>query len=120
MNRWVLLKHRVFFRDSVETHYDFLVEDNADCLTWKLFNIPLINKGLVEIVKQPNHRLIWLSRLEYELSGNRGLVKRIDNGTFINSISEENCKDLKITLNGKILNGLFEISGNFCKLTNKN
>ena len=32
----------------------------------------------IDIIKQPNHRLIWLSRIEHELSENRGFVKRID------------------------------------------
>ena len=118
MNRWVLLKHRVVLRNSVETHYDFLVEDSSFCLTWKFFKVPLINRGFVEIVKQPNHRLVWLSRSEYKLSGNRGLVKRIDHGTFINSTCKSNCQHLGLILDGELLNGLFEISGNFCKLTN--
>ena len=73
MNRWVLLEHKILNSKFIDIHYDFLVEDKLDCLTWKLHEIPLLNKGFVKIVIQPNHRLVWLSRFEYQLSNNRGL-----------------------------------------------
>ena len=74
MNRWVLLEHKILCNNLIDIHYDFLVEDQSDCLTWKFHQIPLLNKGSVGIEKQPNHRLVWLSRVEYQLSNNRGLV----------------------------------------------
>ena len=80
MNKWVLLEHKVYSANSVDIHYDFLIEDEIDCLTWKLLKLPLPDQDPVEIFRQENHRLVWLSREEYELSGNRGLVKRIDHG----------------------------------------
>ena len=119
MNRWVLLEHKVSLGKLVDIHYDFLVEDKTDCLTWKFLEIPSSKKGFVEIVKQPSHRLIWLSRLEHELSSNRGLVQRIDHGTFINVSPNLDFSEFKLILDGNLLNGLFEISGNFCKLTKK-
>ena len=119
MNRWVLLEHKVSVGNLVDIHYDFLVEDKIECLTWKFVEIPLLNKGFIEIVRQPNHRLIWLSRMEYELSRNRGVVKRIDNGTFKYVSHKLDCEELKLSLDGNLLNGIFEISGNFCKLTKK-
>ena len=117
MNRWVLLEHKILSRNIFDIHYDFLVEDKYDCLTWKLDEIPSINKGLIKIGKQPNHRLVWLSRVEYQLSNNRGLVKRIDHGTFSDIVHKQNPQQLKIILNGKILKGLLQIDGNFCQLT---
>ena len=87
MNKWVLLEHKVYSANSFDIHYDFLVENGIDCLTWKFLKIPLLNQASVEIIKQPNHRLVWLSRIEHELSDNRGFVKRIDHGIF-KSISE--------------------------------
>tara|TARA_Y100001970_G_C14222383_1_gene853452 strand:+ start:394 stop:756 length:363 start_codon:yes stop_codon:yes gene_type:complete len=116
MNRWVLLEHKVFTGNLVDIHYDFLVEDEVDCLTWKFLEIPSLNKGFFEIVRQPNHRLVWLSRVEYELSRNRGLVKRIDHGVYINVLLKLDLPELKLILDGKILSGLFEISDNFCRL----
>ena len=117
MNRWVLLEHKVFIRNLLDIHYDFLIEDVSDCLTWKFLEIPSSTKGFIEIVRQPNHRLVWLSRLEHELSNNRGEVKRIDYGTVRYLSCKSDFQDLLVILDGSILNGLFEISGNCCRLT---
>ena len=59
MNRWVLLEHKVYSANSLDIHYDFLVENGTDCLTWKFLKLPLLNKASIEISKQPNHRLLW-------------------------------------------------------------
>ena len=120
MNRWVLLEHKIFSNNLFDVHYDFLVENQLDCLTWKFHEIPSINKGSVEIEKQPNHRLVWLSRLEYQLSNDRGFVKRIDNGTFSNIFHNQNSKELEIILNGNLLKGLLRINNNFCHLKKNN
>ena len=120
MNRWVLLEHKIVGSKLLDIHYDFLIEDQLECLTWKFNEIPTLNKGLVEIGKQPNHRLVWLSRIEYKLSNNRGLVKRIDNGTFSYISNYQDSQELQIILNGKILNGVFTIDDNYCQLTKKN
>ena len=120
MNRWVLLEHKIIVRKLIDIHYDFLVEDRSDCITWKFHEIPELNKGFVEIRKQPNHRLIWLSRVEHQLSNNRGLVKRIDHGIFSYVSHNQDSQELKIILNGNLLNGLFMIDGNFCQLTKNN
>ena len=117
MNRWVLLEHKVYSSYSFDIHYDFLIENGIDCLTWKFLKLPLLNKASIEIYKQPNHRLIWLSRIEHELSGNRGFVKRIDHGMFKNVSREVDSKYCRFILDGEILYGLFEISGNFCRLS---
>ena len=117
MNKWVLLEHKVFLGTSLSIHYDFLIENEIDCLTWKFFKIPLLNKASVEILKQPNHRLVWLSREQYELSGNRGFVKRIDHGIFKDVADSFESRCFKFILDGKLLNGLFEISGNSCRLS---
>ena len=119
MNKWVLLEHKIVVNNISDIHYDFLVEDNADCFTWKFYEIPLINKGFVKVVKQPNHRLVWLSRNKYQLSNNRGLVKRIDHGSFSDIFYNQDLQELKIILNGKLLKGLLTINGNFCQLTKK-
>ena len=119
MNRWVLLEHRIFGNNLIDIHYDFLLEDQSDCFTWKFHEIPALDKGFVEIGKQSNHRLVWLSRDEHQLSNNRGFVKRIDHGTFSYIVHNQDSQELKIILNGKLLNGLLTIDGNFCKLTKK-
>ena len=120
MNRWVLLEHKILKDNSIAIHYDFLVENQLDWFTWKFNEIPSINKGLIKIIKQPNHKLVWLSRVEYELSNNRGLVKRIDHGSFSYILNNQQSQKLKINLNGQILKGLLIIDSNFCQLITNN
>ena len=117
MNKWVLLEHKVYFSNSVNNHYDFLIEDGIDCLTWKFLKLPLLNQPSIEISKQPNHRLVWLSRIEHELSDNRGFVKRIDHGIFKSVSDKWDSEYYRFILDGELLYGLFEISGNFCRLS---
>ena len=120
MNNWVLLEHKVYSGKSLDIHYDFLVENGIDCLTWKFLKLPQLNQDSIDIVKQPNHRLVWLTRIEYELSRNRGFVKRIDHGIFKNVSDKLDSEDLRLILNGRVLNGLLEISGNSCRLSKNN
>ena len=118
MNKWVLLEHIVYSANSFDIHYDFLVENGIDCLTWKLSKIPLLNQASIEISKQQNHRLVWLSRIEHELSENRGFVKRIDHGIFKNVSDKLDSEYYRLILDGELLYGLFEISANSCRLSN--
>jgi len=120
MDKWVLLEHKVSSANSFNIHYDFLVENGIDCLTWKFFKVPLLNQSSIEIFKQPNHRLIWLSRVEHELSGNRGFVKRIDHGRFKKVSDTLDSDNFTFILDGELLNGSFEISGNSCTLSKNN
>ena len=113
MNRWVLLEHKTF---ANEVHYDFLIENGADCLTWKLFAIPSTDVGMVKIKNQPNHRLIWLTRLDYELSNDRGHVRRIDHGTYKLLSNDISFKNIIYLLNGEKMNGKFIIENNLCNL----
>ena len=117
MSKWVLLEHKVYSANSLDIHYDFLVENGIDCLTWKFLKIRLLNQASIEISKQPNHRLIWLTRIKHELSDNRGLVKRIDHGIFKNVSDKLDSEYYRFILDGKLLYGLFEISGNSCRLS---
>ena len=117
MNKWVLLEHKVFSGKSFDIHYDFLVEKKTDCLTWKLLKLPLLNQASVKILKQPNHRLVWLSRIEKELSGNRGFVKRIDHGILKNVSDKFDSEYYRFILDGELLYGLFEISTDSCRLS---
>jgi len=119
MNKWVLLEHKVYSGNSFDIHYDFLVENGTDCLTWKFLKLPLLNNSSTEIFKQPNHRLVWLSRVEHELSDNRGFVKRVDHGISKKVSDNLDSECFRFILDGELLYGLFEISGNFCRLRKK-
>ncbi len=120
MNKWVLLEHKVYSAKSLDIHYDFLIENGKDCLTWKFLKLPLLNQTSVEIMRQPNHRLVWLSRIEHELSGNRGFVKRLDHGIFKKVSYKLESEYYQFILDGKLLHGMFEISGNSCRLSKNN
>ena len=120
MNKWVLLEHKVYSANSFDIHYDFLVENGIDCLTWQFLKLPLLNKASIEISKKPNHRLVWLSRLEHELSEKRGFVKRIDHGKTKNLYEKLDSECFRYMSDGALLNGLFEISGNSCRLNKNN
>jgi hypothetical protein len=120
MNKWVLLEHKVYSDNSLDIHYDFLIENGIDCLTWKFLKIPLLNQASIEIFKQPNHRLVWLSRIEHELSHNRGLVKRVDHGISKNVSENLDSECFRFILDGQHLYGLFEISGHSCRLSKNN
>ena len=117
MNKWVLLEHKVYSVNSFDIHYDFLVENGIDCLTWKFLKLPLLNQASIEISKQANHRLVWLSRKDYELSDNRGFVKRIDHGIFKNVSDKLDSEYYRFILDGELLYGLLEISVNSCRLS---
>ena len=117
MDKWVLLEHEVYNAKSKDIHYDFLVENGIDCLTWKFLKLPLLNQASIAIYKQPNHRLVWLSRIEHELSDNRVLVKRIDHGIFKNVSDKLNSEYHRFILDGEVLYGLIEISSNSCRLS---
>ena len=117
MNKWVLLEHKVCSNNSFDIHFDFLVENGIDCLTWKFLKLPFLNQASIEISKQPNHRLVWLSRIEHELSDNRGFVKRIDHGIFKSISDQLDSEYYRFILDGELLYGLFEISANSCRLS---
>ena len=117
MNKWILLEHKVYSANSFDIHYDFLVENGIDCLTWKFLKLPSLNQASTEIIKQANHRLVWLSRIEHELSDHRGFVKRIDHGIFKSVSDKLDSEHYRFILDGEFLYGLFEISGNFCRLS---
>ena len=118
MKKWVLLEHKVFCGDLFDIHFDFLLENGSDCLTWKILEVPSFKNGSVQIIKQPNHRLVWLSRLNYELSDNRGFVRRIDFGNLERKDYKLNFEEINLRLKGKLLNGIFQIKGNSCRLIN--
>ena len=116
MDRWALLEHTVSNSSLNEVHFDFLVENGPDCLTWKIFELPKLNGPLVKIKQQPNHRLVWLITEYQKLSRERGYVRRIAFGNYViveNNFSKEN---FSLKLSGELLIGIFRKKGNECQL----
>jgi len=120
MNRWALLRHEINNNQICDIHYDFLIENGKDCLTWKILNLPEIDGIAVDIKDHINHRLIWLSIESKVLSNNRGYVQRIDNGTFILLESNLNKERFSLSLKGNLINGVLKKNGNFCQLFSLN
>jgi len=75
MPRFVLLEH---LWDGI--HWDFMLEDGEALRTWAI-DAPIVVGQDLPARALPTHRRIYL---EYEgaISGNRGRVRRIDEGTY--------------------------------------
>jgi hypothetical protein len=80
----VILYHQTPNDAAVDSHLDFMLEANDELLTWRWDEIPLDNQVFVA-TRLANHRVEYL-KLEGRLTGNRGIVTRIDQGTFEPSI----------------------------------
>ena len=120
MNRWTLLKHEIKNNEILDVHYDFLLENEQDCKTWKLPILPKLDGPSVEIFKHSNHRLIWLTIENKLLTNDRGYVQRVDNGTFKALGADINSNNFSIILKGNYLNGLFIKNANLCQLISLN
>tara|TARA_Y100001970_G_scaffold293830_1_gene443639 strand:+ start:22080 stop:22451 length:372 start_codon:yes stop_codon:yes gene_type:complete len=113
--KWVLLKHVIDLTKPEIFHFDFLIEDDKDCLTWELDQLPTMNGKWINLVQKPNHRLIWLERMEHKLSGDRGIAKRIKKGFLfeLTSHSKFYLKEYQL-INGDI-EGIVQITLNSCR-----
>jgi hypothetical protein len=109
MPRFVLLEHTGHPDDPAGRHYDLLLEDGAACRTWRLAAIPAADAAPVATAELPPHRLVWLERLEGEVSGGRGFARRIDAGTYAPAIppgaSPATDGHLLVHLHGRVLAG---------------
>jgi len=76
----VILYHETPDDAAVDSHLDFMLQANDELLTWRWDTIPQDNQVFVAS-RLANHRIEYLT-LEGQLSGNRGTVTRIDQGTF--------------------------------------
>ena len=101
MPRFAILTH-----DHPFLHWDFLLEDDATCRTWRLLACP---DSLAEIRAEalPDHRLMYLD-YEGPVSGDRGTVSTWDIGTFEWLIDREGMLELR--LSGRRLNGVVRLA----------
>ena len=67
--------------DSVDVHYDLMLESEGGLLTFAVPKIPSTSHLTLPAIKLPLHRDVYL---EYEgpVSGDRGTVQRVLAGTF--------------------------------------
>jgi hypothetical protein len=88
--------------DHPMIHWDFMLEAGAMLRTWRL-NAPPKPDGPVEAVASFNHRAVYLD-YEGPVSGNRGMVRRWDAGTF--TWTEDTADRVAVRLAGMGLRGL--------------
>jgi hypothetical protein len=106
MPRFVLLRHECPPGFDAPSHWDFMLEDGAALLTWRLGTLPVAGGAPVAAERLGDHRLAYLD-YEGPLSGNRGEVRRVDAGEF--RWVERSELRLRIVLRGTSLVG--ELAG---------
>ena len=96
-----------------ELHYDLMLERAEALDTWKLSLSPLeLQAGVgaasnIQAQKLPDHRKAYLS-YEGPISGNRGEVKILDNGTY--ELLTESETHIEIQINGRCVQGRFALT----------
>ena len=80
MPRFVILHHHTPQAYVRPTHWDLMLEDDGQLLTWALSAMPQVDCD-TEAEQLSNHRIEYLN-IEGPLSGARGTVKRIEAGEF--------------------------------------
>ena len=98
MPRFVVLKHT---QDEGD-HFDLMLEEGETLLTWSFDEFPAAGISCKCLF---NHRLRYLD-YEGEISDGRGVVKRVESGTF--DMIARMPEAFHITLRGK------QLQGNFC------
>ena len=101
MPRFVLLEHTGHPDDPAGRHYDLLLEETAACRTWRLDEIPTVGGPAVAATPLPDHRL---DRLEGEVSGGRGVARRVDAGDYEWVVGSSAASQM-VRLRGEMLNG---------------
>jgi hypothetical protein len=95
--RFVILEH-----DHPTLHWDLMLEDEDALRTWRLAEIPQLNRETAAIYLA-RHRLMYLD-YEGPVSGNRGTVSRWDAGTFTWKQDDADC--LVTDLQGGLVTGV--------------
>jgi len=96
MPRFVVLEH-----DDPHLHWDFMLEDGPVLRTWRLAETPDA-EGDVAAERLADHRPIYLD-YEGPVSGNRGMVRRWDHGTY--ALVEDSSEKVAVDLAGEKLIG---------------
>jgi hypothetical protein len=97
MPRFVILEH-----DHPALHWDFMLQAGPMLRTWRLSAPPTPDQP-VEAVATFDHRAVYLD-YEGEVSGNRGVVRRWDEGHF--DWLEDTPNRIAVRLAGRQLLGL--------------
>lgn len=110
MARFVLLEHTGHPDDPTGRHFDLLLEQADACETWRLADIPRVEQPAVVATQLPDHRLVWLDRLEGEVSGGRGFARRVDSGSYVYLNTTSANEERVVELTGETLFGVLTIT----------
>ena len=110
MARFVLLEHTGHPDDPIGKHFDLLLEQADACETWRLVDIPRVEQPAVVATQLPDHRLIWLDRLEGEVSGGRGFARRVDSGSYVYRNTTSANEERVVELTGETISGVLTIT----------
>ena len=110
MSRFVFLEHTGHPDDPTGKHFDLLLEQADACETWRLADIPRVEQPAVVATQLPDHRLIWLDRLEGEVSGGRGFARRVDSGAYVYLNTTSANEERVVELTGETLSGVLTIT----------
>ena len=110
MARFVLLEHTGHPDDPTGRHFDLLLEQADACETWRLADIPRVEQPAVVATQLPDHRLVWLDRLEGEVSGGRGFARRVDSGAYVYLNTTSANEERVVELTGETLFGVLTIT----------
>jgi hypothetical protein len=84
-------------------HWDLFLERDGTLKTWSLPSAPGPGEFSMEALQNFDHRPAYLE-FEGEISGGRGVVKRLDTGTYEAEWGEET---IRLRLEGQTLRGEF-------------
>ena len=110
MSRFVLREHTGHPDAPTGKHFDLLLEQADACETWRLADIPRAEQPAVVATQLPDHRLVWLDRLEGEVSGGRGFARRVDSGSYVYLNTTSANEERVVELTGETLFGVLTIT----------
>jgi hypothetical protein len=106
MPRFVVLRHEMPQSSSrAGVHWDLMLEHEDRLRTWALAAEPASESDIVAEAL-PDHRMEYL-QYEGPISGDRGEVRRWDEGTY--ELRAETADELVLKLSGKRLTGTVEL-----------
>ncbi|MBT3212154.1 MAG: hypothetical protein HOK57_01250 [Planctomycetaceae bacterium] len=119
MSQFVLLEHIGHPDDPAGKHFDLLLEQPEACETWRLAEIPVAAGPSVAASQLPDHRLVWLHKVEGEVSGGRGFARRVDSGSYELRTTSSAGEVRVVQLSGTTLSGVLRMTRTKATLSQK-
>jgi hypothetical protein len=101
MPRFVILRHETPPGYLRPTHYDLMLEQGQVLWTWAMDDLPESGKAVMA-ERLRDHRPDYLD-LQGEVSGERGSVRRVDQGTY--ELLSRSSSELRLQMTGSRFQG---------------